>query len=148
MAIYSTSLGDKICRRVAMSSMGLRQICREMGLSYSTVTRWIYTDKIYDLGVKYALAKKLQLAHIADELLEIADDSSHGAVKIVRGRRKSDSKENIARCKLRIETRKWLLAKLMPKQYGARPEEPKEEVKITIRKMPLPEHSQKVESLK
>jgi len=42
MAIYTPKLGDKICEATATSSIGLRHICKQLGLPYSTVTSWVY----------------------------------------------------------------------------------------------------------
>jgi len=72
MATYTTKLGDKICELTANSSIGLRHICAQLDVPYSTVTNWIY-DKEHEMYLKYANAKMSQLHHLADETVEIAD---------------------------------------------------------------------------
>ena len=47
----------------------------------------------------------------AGEILEIADSANDNAVEAV-------DRDNIARSKLRIDTRKWLMAHFAPAQYG------------------------------
>jgi hypothetical protein len=54
---------------------------------------------------------------MADQLLEIADDGSGDYRLDSHGNLVVDH-EHIARCRLRIDTRKWYLAKLAPKRYG------------------------------
>jgi hypothetical protein len=61
---------------------------------------------------------------LADEILEIADDSSNDWMV----RRKRDGStyhvidhDNIARAQLRIAARSWRLSKALPRHYGARP---------------------------
>jgi hypothetical protein len=60
---------------------------------------------------------------MADELLEIADDSSKDKYSIEIGEgveiEKTDH-EVIQRSRLRVDTRKWLMSKMLPKKYGDR----------------------------
>jgi hypothetical protein len=58
---------------------------------------------------------------MADELLEIADDASNDFME----RKGKDGEavmvvdhDHIARSRLRVDTRKWLLSKALPKVYG------------------------------
>ena len=59
---------------------------------------------------------------IWDEILEIADDASQDYKLVVKGgeRRWVFDQEHLQRAKLRIDSRKWMLAKLSPKKYGDR----------------------------
>jgi DNA-binding transcriptional LysR family regulator len=57
------------------------------------------------------------LAGIAEGKFEIADDSSQDTYIDSKGRRVINHKA-IARAKLRIDARKWLAAKLVPKKYA------------------------------
>ena len=54
---------------------------------------------------------------MADETLEIADDSSHDTITDDEGNERFNS-EFAARSRLRVDTRKWLLSKALPKVYG------------------------------
>lgn len=56
----------------------------------------------------YARAKEIQLDHMAEEIISIAD---------------SADKEDHQVARLRVDTRKWLLSKLVPKKYGDRVEQ-------------------------
>lgn len=76
-----------------------------------TVRRWVYEDKD-GLGIEFLRAKQLSAEKLADQLLKIADAPpprlatgaiDYGSVHLAR---------------LQIETRKWLLTKLLPRMYG------------------------------
>ena len=66
---------------------------------------------------QYAHAKRCQIETFIDEILEIADDSSQDVLVNEQGSI-SCNHEFIARSRLRIDTRKWLASKLVPKVYG------------------------------
>src|SRR3954469_435698 len=83
MAVYTTKLGDKICEATATSSIGLRHICKQLGVAYSTVTGWVYNGE-HELCAKYGQAKIMQLHHLAEEILEIADDSTNDYMTVVK----------------------------------------------------------------
>jgi len=71
-----------------------------------------------DFADKYARAKKCQIETFIDDILEIADDSSQDQMVNEQGSPVCRS-EHIARSRLRIDTRKWLASKLVPKVYGS-----------------------------
>ena len=54
---------------------------------------------------------------MADELLEIADDGRNDRIADEDGNERTDH-DVIARSRLRVDTRKWLLSKALPKIYG------------------------------
>lgn len=99
---YTKEIGDKICDIIATTSFSLAKISADNGFpNPSTIRRWIVNiDEFRD---KYARAKLAQANILAEECLEIADNSSS---------------EDYNRDRLRIDTRKWLASKLLPKQYG------------------------------
>jgi uncharacterized protein (DUF2147 family) len=51
-----------------------------------------------------------------DELLEISDDSSQDTLVTKLG--PMENKEWVNRSKLRVDTRKWYLSKVLPKKFG------------------------------
>lgn len=84
----------------------LSDIARLYGYSVPAVRTWLRKDperaKLYDDA-------RMDQAHsIVDQLIEIADtaDSSVAA--------------DVAKAKLRVETRKWLASRLLPRVYGER----------------------------
>lgn len=72
---------------------------------------------------KYTRAKQTGLEVWADEIVTISDDASGD--RATRTNAAGDEYETldtefVARSKLRVESRKWLLAKLAPRKYGER----------------------------
>lgn len=76
------------------------------------------------LGDRYARACEARGDAIVDEILEIADDGRNDWME-VNGKDEEAvgyvlNGEHVQRSKVRIDTRKWLAAKLSPKKYGDR----------------------------
>jgi len=84
----------------------------------ANIVKWISKDP-EGLGVQYLEARQTGYALIADEIIEIADDSS-GDTVIDESGKLVPVPESTNRARLRIETRKWLLTKMLPKIYGDR----------------------------
>lgn len=120
---YSEKMADLICQYVSTTPYGLNKICSLYDdiPEKTTVNVWRY--KYPEFKEKYALAKLAQADLLAEECLEIADDDS-GDTRVDLGTGFDVcNTEFIARSRLRIDTRKWLAAKLLPKQYGKPAEE-------------------------
>lgn len=87
----------------------------------STVYRWILSSNpIYsEFQKKYARAREAQAEALFDEILDIADDASNdyvetddedGGVRV--------NHDHIQRSRLRVDSRKWYLSKVLPKKFG------------------------------
>ena len=97
----------------------LKSICRDANLpSCGVFYRWLLEDD--KLADRYARAREDQAEALADEILEIADDGRNDWMEsnapnspgwVANG-------EHIQRSRVRIDSRKWLAAKLRPKKYG------------------------------
>ena len=111
-----------IIRRVAAGET-LTAICREEGMpSYARVTGRI--NQSSSLVSAYARARELRHERMADELLDIAEDGTNDFVE-KQGRNGAFvalAEEHVRRSQLRIDTRKWLLSKLLPARFGDRVE--------------------------
>jgi hypothetical protein len=121
---YNDEVAALICERVATHTIGLERLCNmydDMPSKF-TVNLWRY--KHPEFSTRYAQAKLIQADLIAEECLEIADDS-RGDIKYDEEGNEVINSEFVARSRLRIDTRKWLAAKLLPKQYGVHAEESK-----------------------
>jgi hypothetical protein len=92
-----------------------RAVCNEVGVGQRTVWDWLAADR--EFSQQYAHAKMFCADCLADEIIEIADDSSQDTYIDSKGQRVINHKA-IARAKLRIDARKWLAAKLAPRKYG------------------------------
>lgn len=76
-----------------------------------------------DVGKRYAHAKLCGLERLADEIIEIADDGSGDVETRTNAQGEEYEAQNTeftARSRLRVDSRKWLLSKLVPKRYGDR----------------------------
>jgi hypothetical protein len=83
--------------------------------SYRTVMEWL--DRYPDFARKYARARDIQIDLKAEEIVEIADDSSRDWITDADGNRLVDH-DHISRDRLRVDARKWIAGKLKPKKYG------------------------------
>lgn len=54
-----------------------------------------------------------------EDMLEIADDGTRDTYVDAEGNERTDQ-DVIARSRLRVDTRKWMLARMAPKKYGER----------------------------
>ncbi|HEY6983842.1 terminase small subunit protein [Reyranella sp.] len=114
-AKLTPSIAATICARLAAGET-LRAICRDPALPGETVVRRWATERPA-FAARIRRARETGLATLADELLEIADDPSADSAVDDKGRTRTDA-EAIQRSRLRIETRKWLLAKALPQIWG------------------------------
>ena len=114
--VYTPELAAVICARLAKGD-SLRSICNTEGMpARSTVVDWIINDK-EGFSAQYARARDVGLDEMADELFDIADDSTQDTIMDDNGNERTNS-EVVARSRLRVDTRKWYLSKLAPKKYG------------------------------
>jgi len=123
---YNKRLADKICNALA-DGKSLRKICNPKDMpNRGTVYRWLGENEKFNN--QYARAKREMAEDMAEEILEIADDTSmdmgfkKSEDKDGKGATPFVDKENIQRSRVRIDTRKWLMSKLIPKKYGDKQE--------------------------
>lgn len=114
-SIYTEEIADSICERLKQGE-SLRKICADEGMpSDATVREWAL--KREGFSSKYAEARQIGYSALAEEILDIADDSSSDTYLDKDGNEKTNS-EVVARSRLRVDTRKWILSKVLPKIYG------------------------------
>src|SRR5262245_2322493 len=112
---YTEEWVAAFCLEIA-SGVSLKKICRRPDQPHhSTVFEWLHTKP--EFRDKYAIAKSAAMDAMAEEILEIADESQDDWKTDERGR-EIPNKEVVLRSRLRIETRKWLMCKLNPKKFG------------------------------
>lgn len=114
---FSQATADLICERLAKPE-SLRSICEdEIMPGKTTVLRWLRERD--EFRAQYARAREDQADAFADDILDISDDGRRDYAKDKDGNDVVDH-DHINRAKLRVETRKWLMAKMAPKKYGDR----------------------------
>lgn len=112
---YDAGIVEQILKRLA-SGETLRGICRDEGMPpESTVREWALDDR-EGFAARYARARHLGAYAMADELLEIADDGRNDWIERDGG--KALDGEHVQRSRLRADTRKWLLSKQLPQEFG------------------------------
>lgn len=118
--VYTQEIAEYICEELAKGRT-LRDVCRDEGTpAESTVRLWALDDR-EGFAAQYARAREIGYFAMADECVEIADDGRNdwqvrqdeegGVAYQLNG-------EHVARSRLRLDTRKWLLAKALPKVFG------------------------------
>ena len=128
---YTPELADLICELVASTTCGLQKLCNGHAALPDKVTINRWRHRFPEFRTQYAQAKCEQADLLAEECLDIADDDS-GDIKLSPDGFELCNTEFIARARLRVDTRKWLASKLLPKQYGQKTEEEKPENKSVI----------------
>lgn len=112
---YTPALAAKICERLAAGET-LRSVCRDEEMpAHPTVILW--TQKNDDFSDQYVKARETGYAVMADHMLDIADDGDNDSYVDDEGNVRTNT-DVIARSRLRVDTRKWLLSKALPKVYG------------------------------
>src|SRR5271163_4177509 len=113
---YNPEIADKICELVSTHPWGLKKLTRLFpGLPVdSTINLWRH--KYDEFSSQYNKAKLKQADLLAEECLDISDDSEQDYLESEEGFVKCNN-EFVNRSRLRIDTRKWLAGKLLPKQY-------------------------------
>lgn len=116
---FTQEIADEICERIAAGE-SVRRICKENeGMpATSTVMKWLAENQAF--SEQYARAREMQAEAIFDEIADIADNASNDWMEHCDpdnpGYRLNG--EHIQRSKLRVDARKWMLAKMLPKKYG------------------------------
>jgi hypothetical protein len=100
---YTKELGIKICSRIAEGE-SVRSIIKDNEMpSSSTIFNWLLDEDKKQFLEHYEIARNVQAETMFEELLEIADETPH---------------EEINKARLRVDTRKWYLSKVLPKKFG------------------------------
>ena len=100
---YLPEVAADICSLLT-DGESLRKVCERQGMpNKATVFRWLAQhDEFRD---QYAKATETRADAIFEEMFDIADEVAEEAAAVGKAR-------------LRIDTRKWALARMNPKKYG------------------------------
>jgi hypothetical protein len=117
---FTQDVFDDVCGQLS-SGKTLREICRQPGMpAESTVRKWAVANE-QGCHAQYTRAREALAEHMSDEILEIADDATNDWMERQRQNGSIEmaiNKEHIERSRQRIDARKWLLSKALPKVYG------------------------------
>ena len=118
---YDEEIASEVCERLAQGE-GLEGICDDPRLPCEmTIRKWMAQQPLFMEA--YARAREQQMEKWSDDVVKIADDASGDYVDRV-GKdgvvERVVDPETVQRSKLRIDTRKFLMAKLAATRYGDR----------------------------
>jgi hypothetical protein len=99
---YTPQFAADVVRRMSEGD-SLRKICRDNGMAEATVRQWVRDDR-EGFAAQYQAARMLQVESWSDQIVEIAN------------REDLDPHDK----RVRVDTLKWLMSKLVPKRYGDR----------------------------
>jgi hypothetical protein len=115
---FTPEIEAELLERLALGET-VSQICAEEKFPvHSYVFEKAAQDT--DFGDKYVRAREIGYLKMAEEILEIADDGRNDwMTKRVGGEEiRVVDREAVERSKIRLDTRKWLLSKALPKVFG------------------------------
>lgn len=113
---FTPELAREICMRIAAGA-SVRSICEDEAMpSEATVRAWA-VDDLDGFSAQYTRAIQIRAMGWADEIVDISDDGRNDTYIDDNGNERTDN-ERVARSRLRVDTRKWMLSKMLPKVYG------------------------------
>lgn len=99
---YSEELAERICEHVANG--GFVSQLQKNGLpSHTTISRWL--NEKDEFSAMFARAREQRAETFADQIVEIAD-----------------TEEDAAKARVRVDARKFVASKLLPRTYGDKQE--------------------------
>lgn len=116
----------KVLAQIAAGS-SLTSICKRPGMpSMTTFMRWLGEEDADELREQYARAREAQAELMAEEIIAISDEECTTVRADKHGTRDEGGGNTevlfdataVARNRLRVDARKWLLSKMAPKKYG------------------------------
>lgn len=119
---FTQEMADAICERIA-DGESLRTICDDERMpNKATVFRWLADPTRALFRDQYASAREAQADSLVDDMLPIADDGRNDWMEKQNADGQNigwqENGEAMRRSQLRLETRKWIAARMQPKKYG------------------------------
>lgn len=113
---FNQQIADAVCTLLA-EGKSLRAACREVeGAKIQTILDWTVAEGAF--AGQYAQARARAYAMLADEIVEISDETEVAATYKDEAVTLGLDATAVARNRLRVDTRKWMLSKMLPKVYG------------------------------
>ncbi len=113
--LRSKENADKICTMIE-EGKSLRDAAKALDVYEGAITEWIKADGSNggaEIAGRYARAIEIRAERMAEELLQIADDKG-----FMQHPEMASAFVNQQR--LAVDSRKWLLSKMLPRKYGDR----------------------------
>ena len=100
---YTKELGKQICSLIARGESIRKLVKKKEMPSAASIFNWLLDEDKKEFLEQYEQARNIQAELMFDEILEIADQKD--VQRTIRDR-------------LRVDTRKWYLSKVLPKKFG------------------------------
>lgn len=116
---YTPELANEICIALA-EGKSLRSICEPDDFpSESTVRAWALDNVGGTFSAQYSRAREIGYSRLAEEILQIADTPMIGRkIKQTGESIEETIGDMIEHRRLQVDSRKWMLSKMLPKIYG------------------------------
>ncbi len=112
---FDQQKADEIC--IALEDgLSLRKAAESVGESARTILNWTRSNP--EFSTQYARSREIGYLQLADTILNISDEYEVEVKHDGEDVRLDLSPTAIARNRLRVDTRKWMLSKMLPKIYG------------------------------
>jgi hypothetical protein len=115
MRMFNQDKADEICIMLE-DGASLRKAAESVGESARTVLNWTKSNP--EFLTQYTRSREIGYLQLADSILNIADETEVEAKYDGDDVRLDLSATAVARNRLRVDTRKWMLSKMLPKIYG------------------------------
>jgi len=114
---YTDWHGEMICAGLS-EGHSLLSVCEALGVPHSTARLW--EETIPEHAANVARAREQGCHALAEQALAIADTPQMGVVRTTKadGSIEERAEDMTAHRRLQIDTRKWLIARWLPKVYG------------------------------
>jgi hypothetical protein len=112
---WNAEVADRILTAISNGDSLATALKRE-GINPRTFAKWL---SVKDFRDRYMDSRRIQAEIMAHEIIAIADDASRDRIVGNDGKIRFDM-ASVNRARLRIDTRKFILAKVLPKIYGDR----------------------------
>jgi len=118
---YDPKLALLICERIATLPLSLFTICEAPDMpGVATIFRWVREHP--EFREMYVMAKETQAEILLEEAIDLVDDDSNDLIHTPDGKIVFN-RLALQRCKMQVEHRRWIAAKLLPQKYGTHPRE-------------------------
>jgi hypothetical protein len=111
---YCDKVAAEVCHMISISNKGLQKICNENPHlpGASTIYHWLTKYPIFQ--EQYAQAKRRQIEVFIDDIADLAN-TDHVYLD-----EQGIERYDYGILRIKIDSRKWLASKLVPKVYGER----------------------------
>lgn len=108
---------QSIVAEIADTGKSLRSVCESNDVKPSTFLLWVSNDSV--LAEQYARAMQVRADTHFSEIVEISDKQEIGTVETAKEwGTEIKTADMVEHRRLRIDARKWVIARMNPRKYG------------------------------